>query len=762
MAEENNTPQSNPPQPQPVQPTPPQQPTPTQPQQASPQQTPEVISPTTPSPTPPQNQTTPTSTNTTPTPPLPSQMKSNGKPIPPKTPPKKKNKNILTGCLSALGCGFILFIFLIVLGIQQVGVDSNPVTSLLGIDGATFVSIIATLLHFTFLIIVLTAFIATITGVFKAANARKDDKKAKNKGIIIFFISGLIFLISSVTWFSLYNYLESKRQSLSNQNIETGLITIPEDTTRLTAPVTIEFDATRIPFDSRRYQLLSVNWDFGDGSTGSGTKISHEYVRKGETGRYTVNLEVVKKDIRTGEEIIDPYTHEVTIENEQVNAIFTADPEEGPAPLEVEFDASESKDPDGQIVTWEWDFDDDGTYDEEGEIITHTFDQIGQYDVKLRVIDNNNEFSIYEKTITVNDLDKPQAVIESSSDDNKYIVNENYTFNGADSTSPAGNITQYSWDFGDGSPRVTNRSASHSFDETGKYTITLSVTDEEGNEAETELEIEVKASDTTPVAIISTTPTKQSDSDTFIEGEVPLTVSFNASQSTDNDNNIVDYEWDFESDGTTDQVGEATQFTYNQTGSFNATLKVIDAEGNEDTETITIVVKQQGIQANISASPTQGTVPLTVDFDASGSTYPSGQISSYEWDFGDGSPTRIDAAQVSYRYTQIGTFTATVTAIGNDNTRSTSEITISIRPVALKACYTPTRTDGDAPVTIIFDPRCSTGTISKYSWDFGDGQTSRERKPTHTFITPGTYTVSLEVSDNQNVLNTYQQTVTVN
>jgi len=102
-----------------------------------------------------------------------------------------------------------------------------------------------------------------------------------------------------------------------------------------------------------------------------------------------------------------------------------------------------------------------------------------------------------------------------------------------------------------------------------------------------------------------------------------------------------------------------------------------------------------------------------------------------------------------------------VTAIASDGSRASVTSQVNVRPVPLKACFEGSATQGAAPLTVEFDPRCSTGTISKYSWDFADGETSRTRKPTHTFANPGNYQVKLEVSDNQNVLDTFTLNILV-
>ncbi len=709
--------------------------------------------------TPPAPATIPSAPNLTPPPPPPEFSKPGLKPPVKKVKKAPNTRKMIVSCLSAAGCGFIFFVVLVLFAINQLAPD-NPISQALGIDQNTFVNMLIILVNLVFGITAFSAFIAAIVGIFKAGNARKDDKQTKQKGFLVAIVSFVLFIFILFIWFGVYSFLNSKRSQITDSPVKIGINTVPENTIGLTAPVTIEFDTSRVPFDTRRHQLLSVNWDFGDGSTGTGEKISHEYETKGDDGRFTVTLRVQKRDIRTGEETTDTYQHEIFIDNEKIKADIQASITEGEAPLEVEFDGSDSKDPDGRIISWEWDLDGDGQYDKEGEKVSYTYEKVGEFKVKLRVVDNSNEAATTEQTITVGTPNVPVAVIDTNAEDDNFKVGQAYTFKGDKSTSPAGKIIEYNWDFGDGTPAAKTRTASHSYKEPGTYVVTLSVADEDGEKAESTKEITVKAEATKPTAAITTVPALDS-SNNSLEGKVPFEVSFSGSKSTDSDDNIVDYEWDLDGDGKTDEVGENIKYTYTKVGNFSVTLTVTDADGNTASSTATVVTKQQDIQARVTATPIQGTIPLTVEFDASGSTYPGGKISSYEWDFGDGSQKRIDAANVTYKYTKIGTFTANVTAIGDDNKRATTEISINVRPVSLTACFSPTRTEGNAPLTVIFDPRCSTGTIAKYNWNFGDGETTQKRKPTHTFTRPGSYKVVLEVADNQNVINTYEQNILV-
>ena len=81
--------------------------------------------------------------------------------------------------------------------------------------------------------------------------------------------------------------------------------------------------------------------------------------------------------------------------------------------------------------------------------------------------------------------------------------------------------------------------------------------------------------------------------------------------------------------------------TFEDTGTFNVVLTVTDADGNVSQDSLTVKAKEQGVRAKLEAGPLTGSIPLKVTFDASGSTYPAGEIISYEWDFGDGSNKQL-------------------------------------------------------------------------------------------------------------------------
>jgi PKD repeat protein len=161
-----------------------------------------------------------------------------------------------------------------------------------------------------------------------------------------------------------------------------------------------------------------------------------------------------------------------------------------------------------------------------------------------------------------------------------------------------------------------------------------------------------------------------------------------------------------------------------------------------------------------TASFTSSTEFLTASFDASASS-DDGTITSYEWDFGDG--TTGTGATPEHTYAVADTYTVTLTVTDNLNATGTTDDTVTVTdpppnvpPTAsftsntsfLTASFTSTSTDSD-------------GTIESYAWDFGDGETSTQANPNHTYATAGPYTVTLTVTDNDGDSDTTSNPVTV-
>lgn len=147
-------------------------------------------------------------------------------------------------------------------------------------------------------------------------------------------------------------------------------------------------------------------------------------------------------------------------------------------------------------------------------------------------------------------------------------------------------------------------------------------------------------------------------------------------------------------------------------------------------------------------------------FDGSASTAPGASITSYAWDFGDGS--QGTGATVEHSYAQSGSYTVTLTITTTRGGTATTTANVDV----VKPNRAPT-----AALTVNCQERIcqfdsagsddSDGEIESYGWDFGDGESSAEAAPAHTFAADGTYPVVLTVTDNQGATATAEQSVTV-
>ncbi|MGC5627255.1 PQQ-dependent sugar dehydrogenase [Georgenia sp. Z1344] len=111
-------------------------------------------------------------------------------------------------------------------------------------------------------------------------------------------------------------------------------------------------------------------------------------------------------------------------DNKTPQAYIDAEPAaSSEAPLEVSFDGSRSRDPEGTDLTYDWDFDGDGESDAQGAQVTHTFEELGQYHVTLRVTDAEGKVGLANTVITVGntqpelDLSVPDGAIFDWGDD---------------------------------------------------------------------------------------------------------------------------------------------------------------------------------------------------------------------------------------------------------------------------------------------------------------------------------------------------------
>ena len=484
--------------------------------------------------------------------------------------------------------------------------------------------------------------------------------------------------------------------------------------------------------------IVSYEWNFGDGSTDSGVAVSHSYE---ENGTYSVMLTVTDDDGATGSKTVT-----ITVKNRPpVAKISTSttilDKEEI-----VTFDASESYDPDGTIVSYEWNFGDGTTGT--GVEVEHAYENDGTYTVTLTVTDNDGATDTATVTKTVRNQSPVASFTESA-----HTVNTGETiyFDASDSYDPDGTIVSYEWNFGDGTTG-TGVTVQHSYSQNGIYTVTLTVTDDDG------------ATDTDEA---TKTVENQGPVAAFTESahtvDTDEKIYFDASDSYDPDGTIVSYVWDF-GDGTT-ATGITASHAYAENGSYTVTLTVEDNDGATDSASDTKTVVNKPPVASFTESAHTVDIDETIYFDASDSYDLDGSIVSYSWDFGDGNTAT--GVEAEHAYQNDGAYTVTLTVTDNDGATDTATATktvLSKAPVPPVALFTENATLVKTDETIHFNASDSydpDGTIVSYEWDFGDGTTGTGVEVDHAYTEVGDYTVTLTVTDNDGETDSTTDTITV-
>jgi PKD repeat protein len=167
-----------------------------------------------------------------------------------------------------------------------------------------------------------------------------------------------------------------------------------------------------------------------------------------------------------------------------------------------------------------------------------------------------------------------------------------------------------------------------------------------------------------------------------------------------------------------------------------------------------------------AGGPYSGTAGTAISFSSAGSSDPDGSIASYSWAFGDGGTSTV--ANPTHSYAAAGSYTARLTVTDNQGAQGTGQATVTVTgagggnqsPVAVAGGPY----NGVAGSAISFSSAGSVdpdGTIAGYDWDFGDGGSSTQVNPSHSYAAAGSYTATLTVTDNLGATGTAQAQVTV-
>ncbi|MDX1954301.1 MAG: PKD domain-containing protein [Chitinophagaceae bacterium] len=391
-------------------------------------------------------------------------------------------------------------------------------------------------------------------------------------------------------------------------------------------------------------------------------------------------------------------------------ANFTASPLSGCSPLVVNFTDLSTNTP----TSWAWDFGTGATSSAQNP--TTTFFNPGTYTVVLTAT-NAAGFNTLTRTAYITVYEAPSVQFIGVDSVGCYPLRTQFT----DQSQPGAGNTNLSWDwsFGDGAIS-TQQNPSHRYDLSGNYSVTLRVTNDKGCTRTLNKPQYIQVSPGVDANFTNTSPNVC---------QPPVDISFN---NLSTGPGVLTYSWNF-GDGNVSTQNNPIH-TYTNPGNYDILLVATSSLGCVDSFFRGSAVVIDNISTDFSV-PDSICINESVQFLNISNPVPQGSV----WDFGDGgtstaqSPTKSYAAAGTYAVKLINNFP-------NCQDSITKNITVVPFPVA--DFTAPVTASCQPPLTVNFQD-ISTGGAVAWNWDFGDGGTSTQQNPSHTYTSYGSYTVTL-------------------
>lgn len=488
------------------------------------------------------------------------------------------------------------------------------------------------------------------------------------------------------------------------------------DTVCLNTPVTFEDKSTSVyTNDNSSVPIVDWLWSFGDGTTATTKNATHTYKRAGD---YKVLLTVTNKN--GCQDTISKRV--VVIPAPIANFYFEDICQNGTASF---YDVSTKVEGGAVTSGWLWTFDDNTTSTLQNP--THVYKTAGTFPVRLQVkeFECSGDTTAYIKVfpLPIADYTISEVCVGSpTSFNDKSIKTDN-----------ADNISRWIWNFGDKSALSSLQSPSHTYSKEGTYTTTLIITTKLGCVGTTSKEVIVRPH---PIAKFTATPECLSEP-----------VKFTDKSTVQAPDQVVEWYWSFKDRNDGHSTEQNPKYQYDTSSVYYPTVVVKSKFGCIDSTKIPLNLPPLPF-VNFDADKYESCVPLDanlLDFSFSSSD----KIKSWEWNFGDGSPTDT-AKNPHHTYTVPGVFDVSLNVVTENGCKASfvwnQMMKVYPEPVA-EFSFTPEQPT-EAENTVTFTDQ-STGAVF-WSWDFGDQglspvSVSIDQNPIHKFPGSGTYTIWLSV-----------------
>ncbi len=488
--------------------------------------------------------------------------------------------------------------------------------------------------------------------------------------------------------------------AVGNRSTSSATITVVPASVSLPPVADFVFDRASIEAgESIQFTSLStgepdtLEWSFGDGAVATGTQTEHTFRA---VGQFTVTLTASNAAGSS------QATTEITVVEATLPPVAII----APLPFQVEV---------GQFVSFEsrsrndptevtWDFGDGSRAST--SFTRHAFSDAGSYRVRLTVSNTAGSDTTVADIRVVPAVDPPIAQFSAST--STALTGEPIDFADQSLNEP----TSFEWDFGDGIS-ASGSTVSHTFERSGTFRVTLRVANEAGVDSRTK-SIRIVDPVDPPLASFQVSATR-----------VPQGSAVRFTDTSINEPNR--WLWAFGDGATANEP--SVEHTFAEPGTYVVKLRVGN-KGGVDTSEQTIVV----------FGPPEPWFHME----------PDGLSVTY-WDKTEGDPTswlwqastgeESTEQNPTFSFPEAGSYDMTLVA--TNAAGSSAPVTQSI--VVYEDADARFEWDADF-LTVRFENR-SRGGPTDYLWDFGDGSTSTEAEPTHTYAKGGAYEVTLTASN---------------
>jgi len=370
----------------------------------------------------------------------------------------------------------------------------------------------------------------------------------------------------------------------------------------------------------------------------------------------------------------------------------------------------------GTITSWNWNFG-DGSGSSSLQNPSYIYPDTGHYTVDLIIQTNFGCKDTVQHIVPY--LPRPTALFIA--DTVCAQINTHFT---DQSLSNGSTISSYSWDYGDGF-QSTLQNPDHVYAMGGTYMVRFIVESTSGCADTIFKPVHV---DSIPTAEFSVNPVCFNNYSQFIDA------------SSANSGSIVAYQWDF-GDGSGTSSVQNPMYLYSSPGNYTVNLIITNSKGCRDTvQHIATIYTLPTAQFSHTSSCLMHNIQFT-DLTIPG----SGALSSWNWDFGDGTGSSTQQ-NPTYFYSTLDTFPVTLIVQDIYGCKDTITNSIVVAPLPIADFQADSVCRG--LYTSFTDLTNDLGyAITQWQWNFGDSHTSNVQNPTHLYANSGTYNVQLIVEN---------------